>query len=133
MSWVNKYIGIPFKEKGRSFSGVDCWGLVYLVYKNELQIELPTYIEFYESPDDRELLSELIAREQVNKWNKINDLDKKPFDGLLLTVSNTPYHVGIYIGEGQFIHCEKGVNTAIARLNSIRWRNNLAGVFRWVS
>ena len=43
----NKYIGLPYKENGRSTEGVDCWGLARLFYKHELGIELPSYTELY--------------------------------------------------------------------------------------
>ena len=45
MHWTARYINIPYINKGREFSGADCWGLVRLVYKNELGIDLPTYGE----------------------------------------------------------------------------------------
>ena len=39
----NKYIGIPYKNQGRGWDGVDCWGLYYLIFKTELNIELPDF------------------------------------------------------------------------------------------
>ena len=42
-----KYLRIPFKSGCRGFDGCDCGGLVWLIYKNELNIELPNWTELY--------------------------------------------------------------------------------------
>lgn len=34
---------VPFADLGRDWSGCDCWGLVRLVYRHELGIELGEY------------------------------------------------------------------------------------------
>lgn len=41
---INKYIGIPWVAGGRSESAADCWGLVMLVYRNELGLELGDFM-----------------------------------------------------------------------------------------
>lgn len=127
--WWNKYIGTPFKEKGRDQNGVDCWGLLRIVYKNELGIDLPDYLECYESTNDKEVLSSLISREKDQKWEPID----KPteFSALVLKMDGVPFHVGVYTHDGKFIHCARGSNTVHEKINSFRWRNNVAGVYTW--
>lgn len=44
MNWVQEYIGLPYRVGGRSFAGIDCWGLVAMVYLNELEIRLPDWV-----------------------------------------------------------------------------------------
>lgn len=38
--FYHKFLGIPFKHLGRSFKGVDCYGLMLLYYKELFNIEL---------------------------------------------------------------------------------------------
>jgi len=59
--WYNKYIGIPYQEKGRSETGVDCWGLVKLVYEKDFNILVPGFTDSYEH-QDTERIEELIAQ-----------------------------------------------------------------------
>ena len=49
------YLGIPWKVAGRDRDGLDCWGLVYLFYKERFGIALPTGLGFdYSAADARE-------------------------------------------------------------------------------
>ena len=57
MSWSNAYIGLPHVALGRERRGCDCWGLVRLVYREQLGIALPAY-----TPDRRN-------RYTLSGWN----------------------------------------------------------------
>lgn len=128
--WWNSYIGTKFKDKGRGADGVDCWGLVCLIYRNELGIELPSYTECYENTDDKNTLTDLIANEQKSKWAEV--VNMRSFDVLVLKIDGLPYHIGIYTHDNKFVHCERGFNTVVAKLDSFRWQRRLMGAFRWV-
>ena len=54
MSWTNDFIGIPYKLHGRERDGLDCWGMVRLVYSELCGITLPSLAEQYENPVDAE-------------------------------------------------------------------------------
>ena len=131
--WWNEYVGMKFGEKGRTHGCVDCWGLAYVVYKEQLKIELPTYIEYYNSTNDKKVLSDLFRKEEASTTKWVEVQTPEAFDLLVLKVDGMPYHVGIYTHERRFLHCEKGFNTSIAKLDSFRWRKNLVGVFRWAN
>ena len=63
-----KYINLPYKHKGRDFSGIDCWGLVYLVYKEEKNILIPNFTELQYTPVLRKDSPELIPT-ILDKYN----------------------------------------------------------------
>ena len=48
-AWVADYVGLPWEPYGRTRAGVDCWGLVRLVYEERLGICL-----LYTSPSPRD-------------------------------------------------------------------------------
>ena len=40
---VYKYLGIPWKLGGRDLNGLDCWGLVWWLYKHEFKTSIDKY------------------------------------------------------------------------------------------
>lgn len=72
--------------------GYDCSGLVYSIYNNELGISIP-----------RSSVSQSTFGKQVSK-SDLQEGDLVFFN----TVGNGVSHVGIYIGDGKFIHASSG-------------------------
>lgn len=130
--WVLKYMNIPFKEKGRDFDGCDCWGLIRLIYKNELGIELPNYLECYNTTNDREQLSKVISEESNIHWIHPAFGYEKEFDVVILNMRGVPMHIGIVTKSGFMLHCAKGINTAHEKYkNTIRWQDKVKGFARY--
>jgi hypothetical protein len=40
---LSPWLGIPYKIRGRDRSGVDCFGLAFLVYREAFDLDLPNY------------------------------------------------------------------------------------------
>lgn len=129
MSWAEKYLTVPFAEKGRSMEGADCWGLVQLIYKQELGIDLPSYLECYETTNDRDVLGKLIADERGAKWSE----PKSPqeYDIIILNMRGVPMHVGIVLPGRRMLHCARGVGTVIERYDGLKWQLNVMGFARY--
>lgn len=128
--WWNKYLSVPFKDRGRDASGCDCWGLVRLVYAQEKRIALPDYLECYETSNDRDTLAATISSE----WQGWIMPDKpEEFDVIVLRMRGVPMHVGIITKRGWMLHCARGVGTAHEPFNNMRWRDKVEGFGRWKS
>lgn len=126
MQW-NKYIGIPYLDKGRTAEGVDCWGLACLVYKQEFDITLPSYTEEYENEDIKRI-SETIARYKEN-WEPTKE--PKPGSLILFRIMGAEMHVGVYLGDNKFIHSREGRDVVQERVDSTQWANRVVGYFNY--
>jgi hypothetical protein len=122
-----KYVGIPYLKKGRDIEGLDCYGLVRLIYKNELNIDLPSFTSDY-SAGDNERIEELIAQYKEG-WEEVQE----PVVGdiIVFKVMGQEAHVGLIVSPGYFIHCRENQDSAIESLNSHKWNRRITGFFRY--
>lgn len=126
--WYNKYIGIPYQNKGRDFLGIDCWGLVRLVYSEQYGINLPSFSDNYIS-ESTEIIQELIAQYKEG-W----DVTTTPEQGdvILFNVLGTLSHVGIYLGNNSFMHAREGKGTVVVESTTSReWQKRIAGYYKY--
>lgn len=128
-SWTNKYINIPFADKGRSEKGCDCWGLARLIYQKELGINLPVLLD-YRDTLDRSTIAGVYEKESEN-WNIIERGSEKLFDIIVLKMMGFPMHVGIVYRKGFMIHCLKGVGTVVVDYESRQWTKRVVGFYRY--
>jgi hypothetical protein len=125
--WSNKYIGIPFLDKGRDINGIDCWGLVRLVYRQEYNIDLPNFSSEYEA-DDTERMRDLIAQYKEG-WEQID----VPTEGciVLFNIMGTESHIGIAVSNTHFLHARDGRDSAIESFESVGWKKRISGYFKY--
>lgn len=123
----NKYIGLPYKDNGRDVSGLDCWGLVRLFYKQELGIDLPSYADLYTSGSDP-LIPEAINTYKDN-WELLDS--GNPGDVCLFNILGEPAHVGIYIGDNKFLHVREGMDSVIESITSTQWSKRFSGFYKY--
>lgn len=130
-----KYIRIPFKEHGRDFDGCDCGGLVWLVYKNELGIELPDWRGYYQNTqiESFDELSWTVDTMLGGIGKEVpKDEGVKPFDVISLKIAGHPIHVGVAVDSNRFLHIMEGdTNVRQERLDGMSWRRRIDGVFRY--
>lgn len=86
------YLGVPYVYGGTGASGFDCSGLAYRVFGDN-GIDLPRTVSGMES------IGEPVERE-----------DLIPGD---LLIFHDPSHVGLYMGDGEFIHCSSYLDRGV--------------------
>lgn len=126
----NDYVGIPYKLHGRDTDGLDCWGLVRLIYKDQKDIDLPSLSEEYFASDDVSHNQEVIARHKEG-WALVNDYTVG--DVALFRINGSESHVGVIIDQNRFIHAREGNSVTIEKLDSVQWRRRLVGVYKYTS
>lgn len=127
--WSDGYIGLPFSPDGRTKTGLDCWGLVQLVYREQLGIELPSYSGVY-TMTTKEKLREVaqIMDTESRKWAKVDK--PQDFDVVRLrTNARLAYHVGIVIRR-DFLHITNEIQSTREPLNGLLWKDKIQGFYR---
>ena len=101
------YIGIPYLSNGRTHKGVDCWGLVYLIYSEILNINLPEITtEYTNGLDVTDTKDVFLKYEKIFKdQGDFRTVEKtEPYDLLLFKRSEYISHVAIVVDDAFFIH-----------------------------
>lgn len=135
-SWVASYLNLPFKDQGRTREGVDCYGLVRLIYQEQLRIELPSYTEHYATTADHEEIRALVQGEAGATWREIPLLSAQAYDGLIFRILGHPTHFGLVLDPPWFIHAIKRDRQEIGRTwmerwDTAEWKHRLIAAVRW--
>ena len=109
-------LGVDYRYGGGSpESGFDCSGLVAHVFREAYGIELPHNARAQSEFGVRVSLSELRAGDLVF-YNTLN----RPYS-----------HVGIYLGDGRFVHAPKtGAQVRVESINGRYWMRRFDGARR---
>jgi len=103
-------------------------------YRQELGIDLPDYrIDAYNSA----AISCKIGHALESGWTQLtsrNAIEKNDLITFKLDCCNAPdltTHVGMYAGDGKFIHCMNKTGVVISRMDDAFWRTRTSGYLRW--
>ena len=128
---IRKYIGIPFKDGGRDFSGLDCWGLVRLVWHEERGILMPDMGDEYSSAFERGDVCGLFGKYTAQDWNvDVTDMPRQMLDVLVFSFGTLELHAGLWVAPGEMLHVMKGMETAVERYDIAKWSKRLSRVLR---
>lgn len=92
LSYAVSFLGVPYVYGGIDSTGFDCSGLAYKVF-NDYGIPLPRTVS------GMELMGVAVDRD-----------DLQPGD---LLIFDNPRHTGIYLGDGDFIHCSSYLDRGV--------------------
>ena len=110
------FLGVPYKRGGNTVeTGFDCSGFVRAMYQQSIGLILPRR-----------------AEQQAAATQNIDRSELKPGDLVFFnTMRRTFSHVGIYVGEGRFIHSPKpGAEVRVENMSLSYWANRFDGARR---
>lgn len=128
-NWAEKYIGLEFESKGRGPDKFDCWGLVMVIYQQQFEITLPSYVDKYSSASNEKDLGPLILNEKMN-WIEVRLGSEKVGDVLVIRMKKEPMHVGVILSQYHFVHIHSGIGSVVQRYDSIMWEKRIIGIYR---
>jgi len=109
-------LGVPYKSGGTSEEkGFDCSGFVRYMYEKSVGLVLPRR-----------------AEEQAKVTEEISRSELKPGDLVFFnTLKRTFSHVGIYVGDGKFIHAPRpGKAVRVDDMREAYWQQRFNGARR---
>ena len=109
-------LGVPYKRGGNSEEkGFDCSGFVRYMYEKSVGLVLPRR-----------------AEEQAKVTEEISRSELKPCDLVFFnTLKRTFSHVGIYVGDGKFIHAPRpGKAVRVDDMREAYWQQRFNGARR---
>nr|WP_297278724.1 SH3 domain-containing C40 family peptidase [uncultured Butyricicoccus sp.] len=112
LAYAEQFLGTPYVYGGSTPSGFDCSGFTTYVFRNALGISLPR-----------------TSSEQSQTYTRIDSItDLNPGDLVFFGNGSRVNHVGIYVGQGEFIHSpHTGSYVKFDTLNSGNYNKN----FMW--
>jgi len=125
------FVGLPYRDRGRDRDGLDCFGLLRLVYREALGIDLPSYAEDYVTAADRREVAGLISG-QLDPWDRIEEGAEIPGDALLMRNGRFAQHVGVVVPRRRVLHIEmSGVTSRIEPYDHGPLAQRKAGFYRY--
>ena len=110
------FLGVPYRRGGNSAdTGFDCSGFVRAMYEQTVGLILPRR-----------------ANEQAAATQPISKQELQPGDLVFFNTMRRAFsHVGIYVGEGRFIHSPKpGSEVRVESMAGSYWQNRFDGARR---
>lgn len=126
--WAGLYIGIPFKSGGRDKSGLDCYGLVRLVYAEQFDAILPDLRDLYQNALDTSETAPLYQKyAPLLRGDKSNC--PKAGNVAVIMERGLPTHLGIYAGGGYILHVTRHFGTILQRVTNPNLKSRVEGYY----
>jgi len=103
----HKYKGAPYRYGGTTSLGFDCSGFVQRAYMDAFHKSLPR-----------------TTKAMMNAGKRINRSQLNPGDLVFFHPTRKYYHVGIYMGNGIFMHASSSKGVMKSKMDLKYWRRS---------
>ncbi|HHQ6632649.1 TPA: NlpC/P60 family protein [Serratia fonticola] len=104
LSHYDRWEGVRYKFGGNSRKGIDCSAYMQRVFQDEFAVSLPR------STGEQMKLGSRVAKSQLHTG-----------DLVFFKTSSRQRHVGVYIGEGEFVHASTSMGVTVSNLDNQYW------------
>lgn len=104
LTHYSQWQGVRYQLGGESRKGIDCSAYMQQIFRDQFSVRLPRS-----------------TKEQMKLGNAITKSDLDTGDLVFFKISQQEHHVGIYIGEGKFIHASSSTGVTVSRLDNQYW------------
>lgn len=137
-AWCAQFIDLPFTEGGRDRRGLDCWGLVRLVYAERFGAMLPEdAADVTPHSDGSKLTRFMIEEAGSDRWRRVASEGDDPGTiasavrvGDVLAFRGLPPHVGLVASRSKMLHTLEGRQSHLVRWTDPAWFPKFQGAFR---
>ncbi|HEY2451100.1 MAG TPA: NlpC/P60 family protein [Scandinavium sp.] len=109
LSQYSRWQGVKYQFGGTSIKGIDCSSLMQQIFHSA----------FSETPRNR---LPRTTSEQIKQGVQASVVELKPGDLLFFQMSPNERHVGVYIGDAQFVHASTSKGVMISDLKNDYWK-----------
>ena len=129
---MDRLIGIPYEDRGRSLEGADCWGLARLACEMLTGKDLPDYLSTYVTAEAPEQVGKAFAEQQKDeaRYAPVKRGEERAGDIVLINIAGWPAHCGVVVRPGFMIHTLQGHDSALERYRITKWERRIHGFWR---
>lgn len=123
--WTDKWVGLPYRERGRGPDAYDCLGLVIAIWRERFGAEPP-------DPMISRLgsLRQRVVRQAVGELTRVETA--REGDVLLFFMAGGSFHTGYALNDRDMLHLETDTaRSCIERFRSPFWAGKLEGIYRY--
>lgn len=101
----SKWKGTRYHFGGHSRYGIDCSALMQEIFQGSMRMNLPR-----------------TTGEQIHNGFRITQHELKPGDLVFFQTTPGTRHVGVYVGDNEFIHASKRAGVTVSSLDNDYWQ-----------
>jgi cell wall-associated NlpC family hydrolase len=112
---VIKFLDTPYKYGGSTQKGIDCSAFTLQVFQSSLSVDLPRSVR------EQNAVGEKISKEELQFGDLVFFNTRR---------TSNPGHVGIYLGENQFVHASRSLGVTVSSLEDAYYKKRFVGARR---
>lgn len=130
---VRDVIGAPFKLHGRDpINGFDCWGLVVWLMWHDRNIAIDDDWQYNNLENVSTIFTQEYAKIKTDSRSRWAECEAKDAHVVLLAFGGIIEHIGYMCSEKHFVHIVENGVVRIDSIDSLFWKNRVAGFFQWL-